>query len=127
MLHKIKNVFPLSDFRLCVHFADGITKFYDLKPLFYKYPAFEQLRECISEYYKATVDVGGYGVIWNDNLDLSCDELWNNGIEVAITEVSALTDEQLDIELEKGYENIRCGRTRRKRNRPRGQHNNFPF
>ncbi|WP_423805896.1 DUF2442 domain-containing protein [Phascolarctobacterium succinatutens] len=25
------------------------------------------------------VDVGGYGISWNDDLDLSCDELWENG------------------------------------------------
>ena len=29
------------------------------------------------------VDQGGYGIIWNDDLDLSCDELWENGTEVA--------------------------------------------
>ena len=28
------------------------------------------------------VDVGGYGIIWNDELDLSCDELWDNGTTV---------------------------------------------
>jgi hypothetical protein len=28
------------------------------------------------------VDVGGYGVIWNDDLDLSCDELFENGVTV---------------------------------------------
>ena len=26
-----------------------------------------------------TVNVGGYGIVWNDDLDLSCDELWENG------------------------------------------------
>ena len=25
------------------------------------------------------VDQGGYGVIWNDDIDISCDELWANG------------------------------------------------
>ena len=25
------------------------------------------------------VDTGGYGIIWNDDLDLSCDELFENG------------------------------------------------
>ncbi len=23
----------------------------------------------------------GYGISWNDEIDLSCDELWENGIE----------------------------------------------
>lgn len=26
------------------------------------------------------VDVGGYGISWNDYLDLECTELWGNGI-----------------------------------------------
>ena len=29
-----------------------------------------------------SVDVGGYGIVWNDDLDLSCDELWENGVQV---------------------------------------------
>ncbi|MDO4617167.1 MAG: DUF2442 domain-containing protein [Lachnospiraceae bacterium] len=29
--------------------------------------------------YSVSVDVGGYGIIWNDDLDLSCDELWERG------------------------------------------------
>lgn len=28
------------------------------------------------------VDVGGYGIVWDDELDLSCDELWDNKDEV---------------------------------------------
>lgn len=28
-------------------------------------------------------DVGGCGIVWNDGVDLSCDELRENGIEVA--------------------------------------------
>ena len=30
-------------------------------------------------YYSAKVDIGGYGVIWNDDIDISCDELFYNG------------------------------------------------
>jgi len=29
-----------------------------------------------------SVDVGGYGTIWGDKLDLSCDELWEHGAQV---------------------------------------------
>ena len=28
------------------------------------------------------IDVGGYGIIWGDELDLSCDELWEHGERV---------------------------------------------
>lgn len=79
MFHKIKNVYPLTDYRLSVQFAEGCTKIYDVKPLFDAIPAFKELKEP-HLFSEVTVDVGGYGIIWNDDLDLSCDELWENGI-----------------------------------------------
>ena len=79
MFHKIKNVSPLTDYRLSVQFAEGCTKIYDVKPLFDAIPAFKELKEP-HLFSEVTVDVGGYGIIWNDDLDLSCDELWENGI-----------------------------------------------
>lgn len=78
MFHKIKNVSPLTDYRLSVQFAEGCTKIYDVKPLFDAIPAFKELKEP-HLFSEVTVDVGGYGIIWNDDLDLSCDELWENG------------------------------------------------
>ena len=81
MFHKIKNVFPLSDYRLSVQFFEGVTKIYDVKPLFERIPMFSELRKN-AEFEFVSVDVGGYGIIWNDDLDLSCDELWENGVQV---------------------------------------------
>ena len=82
MFHKIKNVAPLSDFRLSVQFSEGVTKLYDLKPLFGKISAFQYLKENPEEFSSVSVDVGGYGIIWDDDLDLSCEELWDNGTVV---------------------------------------------
>ena len=79
MFHKIKSVTPLSDYILSVQFSEGITKHYDLKPLFDKYPMFIPLKKHLDLYYSASVDVGGYGVIWNDEIDIACDELFFNG------------------------------------------------
>lgn len=79
MFHKIKLVTPLKDFEVSVHFVEGITKIYDIKPLFSKIKAFKKFKETPSLFYDVTVDVGGYGIIWNDDLDLSCDELFKNG------------------------------------------------
>ncbi len=78
MFHKIKNVSPLPGFKLSVQFAEGVTKIYDMNPLFEKLPIFAALKES-EEFGGVTVDVGGYGIVWNDDLDLSCDELWENG------------------------------------------------
>lgn len=63
-------------------FSEGVTKVYDVKPLFEKLPIFSQLENNPAEFACVTVDVGGYGIIWGDALDLSCDELWENGTVV---------------------------------------------
>ena len=78
MFHKINSVFPNKDYQLIIHFRDGVTKRYDIKPLFEKWPIFNQLKEN-NLFYEVAVDAGGYGIIWNDEIDLSCDELWENG------------------------------------------------
>ena len=82
MFHKIKSVSPLLDYQLSVQFSEGITKIYDMKPLFERIPVFKMLLEQAEEFSGVTVDVGGYGIVWNDDLDLSCDELWENGVIV---------------------------------------------
>ena len=38
MFHKVKNVSALSEFRLSVQFSEGVTKLYDMAPLFEKIP-----------------------------------------------------------------------------------------
>ena len=82
MFHKIKNVSPVSDFKLSVQFSEGVTKLYDMKPLFEKWPIFKELENNPAGFACVSVDTGGYGIVWNDDLDLSCDELWENGTAV---------------------------------------------
>ena len=82
MFHKIKNVSPVSDFKLSVQFSEGVTKLYDMKPLFEKWPIFKELENNPAEFACVSVDTEGYGIVWNDDLDLSCDELWKNGTAV---------------------------------------------
>ena len=82
MFHKVKSVSPLADFKLSVQFSEGVTKLYDVKPLFEKLPAFSYLKDHPDEFADVAVDVGGYGIVWSDELDLSCDELWEHGAQV---------------------------------------------
>ena len=79
MFHKVKAVNALPDYRLSVQFAEGVTKIYDVKPLFAKWATFRALERVPGLFSGVEVDVGGYGIIWNDDLDLSCDELFENG------------------------------------------------
>ena len=82
MFHKVKNVFVLPDYKLSVQFSEGVTKLYDVKPLFDKIPAFKVFEKNPKKFSEVTVDTGGYGIVWNDELDLSCDELWEHGEKI---------------------------------------------
>lgn len=79
MFHKIKAVTTLPDCLLRVQFVEGVTKIYDIKPLFPRWESFQILEEEPEMLAEVQVDTGGYGIIWNDYLDLSCDELFENG------------------------------------------------
>lgn len=82
MFHKVKNVTTVPDHKLSIQFAEGVTKLYDMKVLAKKLPVFNQLLDSLEEFSCVTVDVGSYGIVWNDDYDLSCDELWENGVTV---------------------------------------------
>lgn len=81
MFHKILSIDTLPNLQLSVRFLDGTTKIYDIRQLIDKIPAFAALKDK-AFFSEAAVDVGGYGVVWNDDLDLSCDELWEHGMIV---------------------------------------------
>ena len=79
MFHKVKEVRPLSDFRLAVLFESGERRSYDIRPLFEKWQSFRALSDVAGLFNQVKVDAGGYGISWNDEIDLSCDELYFNG------------------------------------------------
>ena len=94
MFHKVKAVNALPGYLLSVQFAEGVTKIYDVKPLFAKWVPFKALENAPELFSSVEVDVGGYGIIWNDDLDLSCDELFANGetIKTPFDGLMAFTD-----------------------------------
>lgn len=79
MFYKIKSVIALNGLKLRVVFAVGATKEYDLRPLIEKYDMFRPLETVQGLFDAVQVDAGGYGVSWNDDIDISCNELWQNG------------------------------------------------
>ena len=79
MFHKVKNVKALENYILKIEFQEGTIKYYDVKTLFRKWKAFEVLETDIELFNNVKVDQGGYGISWNEDIDLSCEELWNNG------------------------------------------------
>ena len=62
---------------------DNTIKEYNVTPLFDEIPAFATLQTVQGLFDQVKVDVGGYGISWNPEIDLSCDELWFNGNTVS--------------------------------------------
>jgi len=74
---KVKSVTTLSGKQLFVTFTTGDTRVYDCAPLLNE-SSFYSLKDD-AFFRNVHVDQTGYGVVWNDNVDLSESELWING------------------------------------------------
>lgn len=79
MFYRVQNVEPKDNFILSVLFTDGVKTEYDIKPLFEKWDAFNDLKTIKGLFYRVKVDAGGYGISWNDQIDLASEELRING------------------------------------------------
>ena len=76
-LPRIKSIIAIGNSELLVCFENGVEKTYDCEPLLTR-PEFHLLK--VPALFRAVrVDAGGYGISWNDDLDLSEYELWTNG------------------------------------------------
>ncbi len=79
---RISSVHPVADFGLLVQFRNGETRLYDVKSCFEKWPVFNKLKKHPRNFYDVVVDTGGLGVIWDDEIDLGCNELYYGGKRV---------------------------------------------
>lgn len=80
--HQVKEVSPLNDCKLRILFQDGVEKEYDVTTWFDRKPVFLELKENPDLFFSVKVDTGGYGISWSDDIDLHCNELWENGIAI---------------------------------------------
>ena len=87
MYHKIKSVKALDNLKLLAVFQDGTEKEYNVKALESIFPQFKELETNPDLFAGVQVDAGGYGISWNDELDLSANEIWECGITVGKKEM----------------------------------------
>ena len=85
VFHLIRSLSTTSDMKLIAQFDDGTIRKYDVKKLLVKHAAFRVFDNNMDLFSKARVDAGGFGVVWNENLDLSANEIWANGEQVENT------------------------------------------
>lgn len=77
---KIKSVRTEDDLKLIVEFENNIIKNYDCHQIIHR-PEFQPLKN-LAFFRAVNVDIGGYGISWNDEIDISEYELWMNGKEI---------------------------------------------
>lgn len=77
MFHKLVDVIFLEGTLLEATFHDGKVIQYDMSVLFSKYPQLRALEN--PGLFKSGKMMGGYGVIWNDDLDIEAETIYEDG------------------------------------------------
>ena len=86
MTHRLKSVKVKNELTLLVVFQNGVEKIYDVRMLYQGFPQFRVFETDKSLFQQVQVDVGGYGISWNESLDLDAEDLWEDGVETGVIE-----------------------------------------
>lgn len=99
----------LEDVILEMTFQDGKIIRYDMSQMFSKYPQLEELRKNRKLFESGHLDVGGYAVIWNDELDFDATSIYEDGEVVGIEETTI--NQQIGILLAKTRDELNITQT----------------
>ena len=88
MFYFATKVIFLEDVVIELTYQDGKIIRFDLSKMFSKYPQLEELRRNRDLFLGGHLDPGGYGVIWNDELDFSASSIYECGEVVGQEEIS---------------------------------------
>lgn len=80
MFHKAVEMKFLEGTAMEVLFQDGKVKRYDMAALFDKYPRLTALRD--RSLFLSGKLMGAYGILWNDELDIETETIYEDGITV---------------------------------------------
>jgi len=78
----------LDDVKLELTYQDGKIIRYDMSTMFSTFPQLEELRNNRELFTHGHLDPGGYGIIWNDDLDYDATSIYEDGEVVGQEETS---------------------------------------
>ena len=78
----------LEDVTLEMTFQDGKVIRYDMSQMFGKYPQLEQLRKDRKLFESGHLDLTGFAVVWNDELDFDATSIYDDGEVVGFRETT---------------------------------------
>ena len=87
MFHKAVELTLLDGTTLELQFQDGKVKRYDVSALFHKYPQLQALEDR-SLFLQGKL-MGAYGIMWNDDLDLEAETVYEEGTTVRTVKPAA--------------------------------------
>jgi hypothetical protein len=80
MIPKIKKIEFMEEYKIKVFFKNNQKKIYNVSRLF-RNAEFRPLKNP-ALFQQAKVDAGGYGISWNDEIDISEYEVWKYGTKL---------------------------------------------
>ncbi|NJK69667.1 MAG: DUF2442 domain-containing protein [Oscillatoriales cyanobacterium RU_3_3] len=92
---RIVSAKAIDDRTLIVKFTNRESRKYDISKLLDK-PMFAPLRNLVF-FRSFSIEPGGYGLVWNEDIDLSEYELWQNGISLTDKEIEQYMDSICDV------------------------------
>lgn len=101
MFIKAINVKFLDGVNVELTYIDGSVIRYDMSSMYEKYPQLKQL-ENRKLFESGHLDSGGYGIIWNDDLDFDAMSIYEDGEKVGRIETTL--NQQLGYEITKARE-----------------------
>lgn len=89
MFHKAVELKLKEGTSLEVTFQSGEIKSYDMAVLFKKYPVLEALKD--RTLFEQGKLMGAYGIVWNDDIDIEVETIYEDGITVGMAMIPANT------------------------------------
>jgi hypothetical protein len=82
MFHTVEAVKAMPEFHLHVLFRTGKEKIYDTRRMIERHEPFQAFQLTYGLFEQVKIVKGGYGIYWNDEIDISCNELYVNGKQI---------------------------------------------
>ena len=98
------NVKFLEGVTVELTFQDGKIIRYDMSKMFKKYPQLKELQKNRKLFESGYLDPGGYGIIWNDDLDFDAMSIYEDGEIVGTIKISI--NQQIGLLLAKTREEL---------------------
>ena len=75
----IKTISIIDGYTVLAFFKNGVAKVYDFEPLVNTFPPLKPLADDYELFKQIHLSPGGYGIIWNEEIDLAAEDVWYDG------------------------------------------------